>query len=199
MFTCVVLYRQRRPCDATRVGSAAASDGYKRHALGGSAGCAALAAGLAGGGAAVPAGSVGSEAGLDAQAPGSPPVSYTHLRSHETVLDPVCRLSFENKNIRTLRDIAFLNHMSSFHRYHSLTDKEANPPSTSRRNPGWAPHPTDRAPNLPGPRPADKLVPARKDRSESTPSTPNTLRPSGSTRHITKPGVRLGTATRGHT
>jgi len=26
------------------------------------------------------------------------PVSYTHLRAHETVLDLVCRLPFENKN-----------------------------------------------------------------------------------------------------
>ena len=28
----------------------------------------------------------------------SPPVSYTHLRAHETVLDLVCRLLLEKKN-----------------------------------------------------------------------------------------------------
>ncbi len=28
-------------------------------------------------------------------------VSYTHLRAHETVLDLVCRLLLENKNINT--------------------------------------------------------------------------------------------------
>ena len=27
------------------------------------------------------------------------PVSYTHLRAHETVLDLVCRLLLENKNL----------------------------------------------------------------------------------------------------
>ena len=30
---------------------------------------------------------------------GIPPVSYTHLRAHETVLDLVCRLLLEKKNI----------------------------------------------------------------------------------------------------
>ena len=29
------------------------------------------------------------------------PVSYTHLRAHETVLDLVCRLLLEKKNTRT--------------------------------------------------------------------------------------------------
>ena len=28
-----------------------------------------------------------------------PPVSYTHLRAHETVLDLVCRLLLEKKNL----------------------------------------------------------------------------------------------------
>ena len=36
------------------------------------------------------------EAGLDKVGPG--PVSYTHLRAHETVLDLVCRLLLEKKN-----------------------------------------------------------------------------------------------------
>ena len=31
----------------------------------------------------------------------SSPVSYTHLRAHETVLDLVCRLLLEKKNIKT--------------------------------------------------------------------------------------------------
>ena len=30
--------------------------------------------------------------------PEDEPVSYTHLRAHETVLDLVCRLLLENKN-----------------------------------------------------------------------------------------------------
>ncbi len=30
-----------------------------------------------------------------------PPVSYTHLRAHETVLDLVCRLLLEKKNNST--------------------------------------------------------------------------------------------------
>ena len=30
-----------------------------------------------------------------------PPVSYTHLRAHETVLDLVCRLLLEKKNTYT--------------------------------------------------------------------------------------------------
>ena len=31
---------------------------------------------------------------------GTVPVSYTHLRAHETVLDLVCRLLLEKKNTR---------------------------------------------------------------------------------------------------
>ena len=31
------------------------------------------------------------------------PVSYTHLRAHETVLDLVCRLLLEKKNINTIQ------------------------------------------------------------------------------------------------
>ena len=29
-----------------------------------------------------------------------PPVSYTHLRAHETALDPVCRLLLEQKTLK---------------------------------------------------------------------------------------------------
>ena len=45
--------------------------------------------------------SFGSEA-LDV--PGLDPVSYTHLRAHETVLDLVCRLLLEKKKTRTQRE-----------------------------------------------------------------------------------------------
>ena len=31
------------------------------------------------------------------------PVSYTHLRAHETVLDLVCRLLLEKKNITSVK------------------------------------------------------------------------------------------------
>src|SRR5665811_2477951 len=33
-------------------------------------------------------------------APTPSPVSYTHLRAHETVLDPVCRLLLEKKKLK---------------------------------------------------------------------------------------------------
>ena len=36
-----------------------------------------------------------------AHATGQQPVSYTHLRAHETVLDLVCRLLLEKKNQST--------------------------------------------------------------------------------------------------
>mgnify|MGYP003380885691 CR=1 FL=1 len=37
------------------------------------------------------------------------PVSYTHLRAHETVLDLVCRLPLEKKNTRT-QDVVITSH-----------------------------------------------------------------------------------------
>ena len=37
-------------------------------------------------------------AGVGELAEGEVPVSYTHLRAHETVLDLVCRLLLEKKN-----------------------------------------------------------------------------------------------------
>mgnify|MGYP003380034079 CR=1 FL=1 len=39
------------------------------------------------------------------------PVSYTHLRAHETVLDLVCRLLLENKKTR------FINYIDEFFDY----------------------------------------------------------------------------------
>ena len=45
------------------------------------------------------------------------PVSYTHLRAHETVLDLVCRLLLEKKNANYDADHRQNNHM----RYHTLT------------------------------------------------------------------------------
>ena len=38
------------------------------------------------------------EGALDEEVHGGAPVSYTHLRAHETVLDLVCRLLLEKKN-----------------------------------------------------------------------------------------------------
>ena len=35
---------------------------------------------------------------------GQKPVSYTHLRAHETVLDLVCRLLLEKKTIKKSKD-----------------------------------------------------------------------------------------------
>ena len=40
--------------------------------------------------------------GRNALASDTAPVSYTHLRAHETVLDLVCRLLLEKKNSRPL-------------------------------------------------------------------------------------------------
>ena len=40
-------------------------------------------------------------AGWDLDLPGAQPVSYTHLRAHETVLDLVCRLLLEKNNNNT--------------------------------------------------------------------------------------------------
>ena len=37
------------------------------------------------------------------------PVSYTHLRAHETVLDLVCRLLLEKKNQYTIFDLTRQN------------------------------------------------------------------------------------------
>ncbi|WDT36898.1 hypothetical protein PVA38_12230 [Streptococcus pneumoniae D39] len=42
------------------------------------------------------------------------PVSYTHLRAHETVLDLVCRLLLEQKNIH-LYLTYFLTHPLYYH------------------------------------------------------------------------------------
>ena len=38
---------------------------------------------------------------MSLQAPDPDPVSYTHLRAHETVLDIVCRLLLEKKKSKT--------------------------------------------------------------------------------------------------
>ena len=52
---------------------------------------------------------------LDRQLMGLPgarllPVSYTHLRAHETVLDLVCRLLLEKKNNITAQTTITLSH-----------------------------------------------------------------------------------------
>ena len=38
------------------------------------------------------------------------PVSYTHLRAHETVLDIVCRLLLEKKKHKHLKDVLTVTH-----------------------------------------------------------------------------------------
>ena len=43
-------------------------------------------------------GMVASQVGVDEYVIDAPPVSYTHLRAHETVLDLVCRLLLDTKN-----------------------------------------------------------------------------------------------------
>ena len=41
------------------------------------------------------------------------PVSYTHLRAHETVLDLVCRLLLENKKYARLDLICYYHHSNN--------------------------------------------------------------------------------------
>ena len=83
----------RRPPRSTQSRSSAASDVYKRQAQ------ETIAQGDAVFGHHLRAG-----AGVDlgnAHAGGANPVSYTHLRAHETVLDLVCRLLLEKKKKTT--------------------------------------------------------------------------------------------------
>ena len=79
----------RRPPRSTLDRSSAASDVYKRQVLE-----VALGVGVV----------VGEHGGVDVHddlvaigRTGADPVSYTHLRAHETVLDLVCRLLLEKK------------------------------------------------------------------------------------------------------
>ena len=46
---------------------------------------------------------------------GAPPVSYTHLRAHETVLDLVCRLLLEKKKTTIYYQRVLLNIYSDIH------------------------------------------------------------------------------------
>ena len=56
---------------------------------------------------------------LAAQAVDSPrPVSYTHLRAHETVLDLVCRLLLEKKKITIKKKNTFLAHSTKQTTHH---------------------------------------------------------------------------------
>ena len=79
----------RRPPRSTLDRSSAASDVYKRQA-GAMAHQRQRGGGVVGAGVAVGDQFGGGPAGLV-------PVSYTHLRAHETVLDLVCRLLLEKK------------------------------------------------------------------------------------------------------
>ena len=79
----------RRPPRSTLDRSSAASDVYKRQAL-------ALALRRRAGGGGLPAAAGSGRLRAD-RAHRFLPVSYTHLRAHETVLDLVCRLLLEKK------------------------------------------------------------------------------------------------------
>ena len=79
----------RRPPRSTLDRSSAASDVYKRQLIG-CVGRALESGGQVDSAERLLAGQLGGQAAPD-------PVSYTHLRAHETVLDLVCRLLLEKK------------------------------------------------------------------------------------------------------
>ena len=79
----------RRPPRSTLDRSSAASDVYKRQPR-------LRARPRTGGGRGAAGGSIGAGR-MAGRADGRVPVSYTHLRAHETVLDLVCRLLLEKK------------------------------------------------------------------------------------------------------
>ena len=80
----------RRPPRSTQSRSSAASDVYKRQTATGPDAAIVLELRLPRAVAAFATGGLLALAGT--------PVSYTHLRAHETVLDLVCRLLLEKKN-----------------------------------------------------------------------------------------------------
>ena len=95
----------RRPPRSTLDRSSAASDVYKRQLSGRDEGEASLRAGTAARAAA------GTVAGvLDDH---HRPVSYTHLRAHETVLDLVCRLLLEKKQNSNNTNEIYLYHANT--------------------------------------------------------------------------------------
>ena len=49
------------------------------------------------------------------------PVSYTHLRAHETVLDLVCRLLLDKKNKQTKKTQKKTNNTQNTHEINSLS------------------------------------------------------------------------------
>ena len=86
----------RRPPRSTLDRSSAASDVYKRQALQDAPDAATLDA--------YPASRAHVRQQGSSAAVGAKPVSYTHLRAHETVLDIVCRLLLEKKKLITSDD-----------------------------------------------------------------------------------------------
>ena len=93
---CIFFLMIRRPPRSTQSRSSAASDVYKRqNQPGPDAGKRARRGPKPCWGGSVV--SAGSRAGVC-------PVSYTHLRAHETVLDLVCRLLLEKKKDKTHQD-----------------------------------------------------------------------------------------------
>ena len=57
------------------------------------------------------------------------PVSYTHLRAHETVLDLVCRLLLEKK-----KDLLFDNLLDTYHTLHHILSHQCDQESTCLDN-----------------------------------------------------------------
>ena len=54
---------------------------------------------------------------------GDEPVSYTHLRAHETVLDLVCRLLLEKKNTDRIKlNILYLHNSTQIRQYITTTN-----------------------------------------------------------------------------
>src|SRR5665809_159934 len=87
----------RRPPRSTQSRSSAASDVYKRQALDGRT---------------APFGTApsGSPNGATATTRGAP-VSYTHLRAHETKANLVCRLLLEKKKKKKKKEINKINYI----------------------------------------------------------------------------------------
>ena len=95
----------RRPPRSTLDRSSAASDVYKRQALGFTGAVLILLGKGSIGFTGTSAGYIAAAAAALIWSSYSVAVSYTHLRAHETVLDLVCRLLLEKKTITTQHQI----------------------------------------------------------------------------------------------
>ena len=109
----------RRPPRSTLDRSSAASDVYKRQAPEGLEGLPSLPE--------IPGMRRNRRPETAARRRCSAPVSYTHLRAHETVLDLVCRLLLEKKKIQhsnTGRIVYNSTSTSILHRYEPSADAQ---------------------------------------------------------------------------